>query len=75
MSKGGVFRDGRKDMKTYTILVHDRRWAEPVTLEAILADDTRAREFARERLVTSTAGEAVEVWHAGRMLYREAAQD
>ena len=60
-------------MKTYTILVHDRRWAEPVTLEAVLADDARAAEFAHERLATSIDCAAVEVWHDGTQLYREAA--
>jgi len=60
-------------MTTYTILIHDRRWAEPVSLEAVLADDARACEFAHERLVSSIDCVAVEVWHAGRKLHREAA--
>jgi hypothetical protein len=59
-------------MKDYTILLHDRRGAEPLTLSAIVADDARACEFAHERLVTSRECEAVEVWHAGRRLYLEA---
>jgi hypothetical protein len=60
-------------MKTYRILIHDRRWAEPVSMEAVLADDARACEFARQRLVSSIHCEVVEVWHAGKELYREAA--
>jgi hypothetical protein len=59
-------------MKTYTILVHDRRWAERVTIEAVLADDARACEFAHERLASSIDCEIVEVWRAGKKLYREA---
>jgi len=59
-------------VKTYTIVVHDRRWRGPMTLAAVLAHDARACEFAHERLVTSRDCEAVEVWHAGRRLYLEA---
>jgi hypothetical protein len=56
-------------MKTYRILVQDRRHAEPLALDALLANDARAREFARERLANDRDCEAVEVWHAGRQLY------
>jgi hypothetical protein len=60
-------------MRTYTIRIHDRRWAEPVSMDAVLADDARACEFAHERLVSSVDCAVVEVWHAGREVYREEA--
>jgi len=40
-----------------------------LTLAAELAHDARAREFARERLASSTDYEAVEVWREGLKLF------
>ena len=57
-------------MKTYTIVVHDRRWRGPMTLAAVLAHDARACEFALQRLGASRAIEAVEVWRNGAKLYQ-----
>lgn len=49
-------------MKTYRILVHDRRNAAPIELVAEMARDARAQEFARERLASSADVAAIEVW-------------
>ena len=49
-------------VKAYRILVHDRRWREPVELAAEMARDERACEYARERLASSDYYDAVEVW-------------
>ena len=57
-------------MKTYTIVVHDRREREPMTLTAVLAHDARACEFGLERLGASVGIEAVEVWCNGVKLYQ-----
>ena len=57
-------------VKTYTIVVHDRREREPMTLTAVLAHDARACEFGLERLGASVGIEAVEVWCNGVKLYQ-----
>ncbi|HUZ11269.1 MAG TPA: hypothetical protein VMU93_00270 [Caulobacteraceae bacterium] len=57
-------------MKTYKILVHERRREEPITLVAELSCDQRAREFARDRLASSTRYEFVEVWDGATRLCR-----
>ena len=62
-------------MKTYTIVVHDRRWREPMTLAAELAHDARACEFARQRLGASDDIEAIEVWRNGARLYQVSLAD
>jgi hypothetical protein len=57
-------------VKTYTIVVHERRGREPMTLMAVLAHDARACEFALERLGAAGDVEAVEVWRNGAKLYQ-----
>jgi hypothetical protein len=49
-------------MKSYRIVVHDRRESEPIELAAELGRDERAREIARERLASSPHFSAVELW-------------
>jgi hypothetical protein len=61
-------------VKTYTILVHDRRFRRPVTLTAELAHDARAAEFAHQRLNASPDHEAIEVWRDRVKLYHLAAR-
>ena len=51
-------------MKTYKILVHDRRCPEPIFLTAEMRHDQRACEYARERLRSSADYDAIEVWRA-----------
>jgi hypothetical protein len=61
-------------MKTYRILVHDRHCQGPITLAAEFAHDNRAREFAGERLASSSDYAAIEVWDgAERLCYLTAA--
>jgi hypothetical protein len=55
-------------MKTYRILVHDRRCAAPIELVAEMARDERAAEFARERWAASAHVTAIEVWSGPRRL-------
>ncbi len=57
-------------VKTYRILVHDLTAHEPVVLNAELAGDSRAREFARERLASCADYAAVEVWRGAVRLCR-----
>jgi hypothetical protein len=56
-------------VKTYTILVRDRGGRDPVCLLAELAHDTRAVDFARERLASSPRYVAIEVWRDGEQLF------
>jgi hypothetical protein len=57
-------------MKTYRILVHDRRCAAPIELAAELAHDERAAQFARDRWSASVHIEAIEVWAGAQRLCR-----
>jgi hypothetical protein len=56
-------------VKTYTVYVHDHRYAAPTLLLADFASDERAREFAAQRLAASAHYFAIEVWEdEGRLL-------
>ena len=59
----------RDTVKTYSILVHDRRRPETTSLVAELAHDARAIDFARERLDSSAHYQAIEVWREGVKLF------
>jgi hypothetical protein len=62
-------------VKTYTIVMYDRRGREPVTLTAVLAHDARACEFALQRLGASVDIVAIEVWRNGAKLYQQSQAD
>ena len=49
-------------MNAYRILIHDRRRRRPVVLDAEMARDARACEYAREQLASSNHYAAIEVW-------------
>ncbi len=53
---------------TYTIYIHDQRYAVPTLLTAEMADDARVRDFARERLAQSEHYRAVEIWEDDRLV-------
>ena len=66
---GGARPKGSR-MKTYRILVHDRRCATPIELAAEMAHDDRVAEFARERWLASAHVAAIEVWSGAVRLCR-----
>ena len=49
-------------MTTYTLYVHDGRYAVPTLLTIESRDDDSARAEARRRLETSEHYSAVEIW-------------
>ena len=61
-TSGGFETEGFFPMKSYRIVVHDRREREPIELAAELGRDERAHEVARERLASSPYFAAVELW-------------
>jgi hypothetical protein len=61
-AKGGRVRKSGLVVNAYTILIHDRRWRRPLVLDAEMARDARACEYAREQLASSSHYAAVEVW-------------
>jgi len=66
---GGARPKGSR-MKTYRILVHDRRCAAPIELAAEMARDDRVAEFARDRWLASVHVAAIEVWEGARRICR-----
>jgi hypothetical protein len=72
--RGGAPPKG-KPMKTYRIVVHDRRCSAPIELAAEMQSDTRVLEFARDRLAASRHVAAIEVWRgATRLCWLDAEQ-
>ncbi|MCR5880682.1 SulP family inorganic anion transporter [Phenylobacterium sp. J367] len=63
-------RTGR-DMRTFSFLIEDRRYATPMTQFVIAADEQRARELALRELKSSGEHLAIEVQENGRTLFRE----
>ena len=59
-----------RSVKTYKILVHDRRCREPIVLTAEMKRDSRACEYARDQLASSPNYDAIEVWQADLQLCR-----
>jgi hypothetical protein len=57
-------------VKSYRIIVHDRRCAAPIELAAEMAHDDRAAEFARDRWSASAHVAAIEVWSGTRRVFR-----
>jgi hypothetical protein len=55
-------------MKSYRILVHDRREAAPIELAAVMAHDARVQEFARGRLDADPNISGMEIWFETRKL-------
>ncbi|HEY3798885.1 MAG TPA: hypothetical protein VGL58_11080 [Caulobacteraceae bacterium] len=60
-------------MKSYLILVFDSREQEPIQLNAEMAHDARAGEFACERLESSRYFTAIEVWRDQTKVFERAA--
>ena len=55
-------------MKTYTLYVHDGRYAVPTLLTVEMRDDERVREYAAQRLAESVHYSAVEIWEDDRQV-------
>jgi hypothetical protein len=55
-------------MKAYRLLVHDAREAAPSEWRAEMAHDSRAVEFARDRLAASAHLASIEVWAGAQRL-------
>jgi hypothetical protein len=53
-------------VKTYTLYVHDGRYAVPTLLTVEMRDDERVREYAAQRLAESVHYKAVEIWEDDR---------
>ena len=53
-------------MKTYTLYVHDGRYAVPTLLTVEMRDDERVRQYAVQRLTESPHYHAVEIWEDDR---------
>ncbi len=61
---------GAGSLKTYTLYVHDSRYAVPTLLTIDAADDDRARAHATQHLGGSTHYKSVEVWDDERLVVR-----
>jgi len=57
-------------LKTYTLYVHDGRYAVPSLLTIDARDDDSAREHAQQHLATSSHYRSVEVWDDERLVAR-----
>ena len=55
-------------MTTYTLYVHDGRYAVPTLLTIDSRDDDSARVHARRHLESSTHYRAVEIWDDDRQV-------
>ena len=55
-------------MTTYTLYVHDGRYAVPTLLTIDSRDDDSARAHARRHLESSTHYRAVEIWDDDRQV-------
>ncbi len=53
-------------VKTYTLYVHDSRYAVPSLMTVEMRDDERVRQFAAEQLTRSPHYTAVEIWEDDR---------
>jgi hypothetical protein len=57
-------------VKTYTVYVHDARYAAPTLLLVEMGDDELVRAYASERLGQSSDYLAVEIWDNDRLVGR-----
>ncbi len=55
-------------MKTYTLYVHDGRYAVPTLLTVEMRDDDSVLSHAEQRLKSSLHYQAVEVWDDDRLV-------
>jgi hypothetical protein len=55
-------------VKTYTLYVHDGRYAVPTLLTVELRDDDRVRDYAARKLAESDHYTAVEIWEDDRQV-------
>ncbi len=65
-------------MKTYVLYIHDRRYSVPHLDSVTVQGDERAGEIAAQRLASSKAYFAAEVWEDDRLvckLEKEAGAD
>lgn len=62
-------------LKTYSILIHDDRYAEPTLLIAGVRGEERVVEIAREKLAECPHYRAVEVFEGERALLRIERED
>ncbi|MBA3812146.1 MAG: hypothetical protein H0X27_11005 [Caulobacteraceae bacterium] len=57
-------------MKTYVLYIHDRRYSVPHLDSVTVQGDGRAGEIAAQRLASSQAYFAAEVWEDDRLVCR-----
>ncbi len=55
-------------LTTYTLFVHDGRYAVPTLLTIESRDDERARAYAQRHLESSTHYRSVEIWEDERQV-------
>ena len=57
-----------RELKTYTLYIHDDRYSVPSLDAVTVRDDARAREVSQNRLMVSPHYRLIEVWEDDRFI-------